>query len=61
MMVVAHTTIVTYPRSHVQWVGPFHYVPSCGSYDTIWPPTLVVMAPGAAARRCAGHAGRVRV
>lgn len=28
-MVVAHTTIVTYPRSHVQWVGPFHYVPSC--------------------------------
>src|SRR5215470_1184776 len=26
MMVVAHTTIVTYPRSRVQWVGPFHYV-----------------------------------
>src|SRR5215470_4329460 len=25
MMVVAHTTIVTYPRSRVQWVGPFHY------------------------------------
>ena len=28
-MVVAHTTIVTYMRSCVQWVGPFHYVPSC--------------------------------
>jgi hypothetical protein len=25
-MVVAHTTIVTYPRSRVQWVGPFHYL-----------------------------------
>src|SRR6266705_7204731 len=24
--VVAPTTIVTYLRSHVQWVGPFHYV-----------------------------------
>src|SRR5215471_2785914 len=28
-MVVAHTTIVTSMRSGVQWVGPFHYVPSC--------------------------------
>ena len=33
MMVVAHTTIVTYPRSRVQWVGPFHYVPFCGSSE----------------------------
>src|SRR6266705_2619997 len=60
MMVVTHTTIVTYPRSRVQSVGPFHYVPSCRSkynFATKPPPLLPRHAAKILPQWSAGHRG----